>query len=102
MVARKNRSSKTTLGKKALAYIKTAKGETQIKILEFPFSTPELPGIKMYTEPVGSRVGIFIENVSCPALVFETMDVPKGYRAEVFSGCSLVINNVNYIFTVEN
>ena len=102
MVPRKNRNSKTTLGTKALAYLKQSTGETRIKILEYPFSTPELPGIKLYTEPLGNRVGIFIENVSCPALEFETMNVPTGYRAELFSGCSLVIDGENYIFTVEN
>ena len=102
MVARKSRGSKTTLGAKALAYLKQTTGETRMKIMEYPFTAPELPGIKLYTEQVGSRIGIFIENVSCPAVEFETMNVPTGYRAELFSGCSLVIDGEHYVFTVEN
>lgn len=102
MVSRKRKESKTTLGKKPIAYIKKLSDNSTIDILEYPFTDPQLEGIKIYSEPVGSRAGLFIENVSCPSVEFETMNVPKGYRVEIFSGCSLVIEKVQYVFTVEN
>lgn len=86
---------------KALAYLRRA-DDRLIRIMEYPFTDQEVPGIRIFTEYLGNRMGIFVENTGCNSLVFENTLVARDTRTEIFSGCTLFVDCVKYTFIIEN
>lgn len=86
---------------KALAYLRRA-DDRLIRIMNYPFTDQDVPGIRIFTESVGNRTGIFVENTACNSLVFENTLVARDTKTEIFSGCSLFIDCVKYTFIIEN
>ena len=70
--------------------------------LDYPFTSSKVEGAVIYTLNLSGRKGLFIKNVSCRSLLFENMPIEAGTSEELFSGCSLQINDEKYMFIVEN
>ena len=87
---------------KALAYLTKNSDNSMIRIMSFPFRSDDVAGMVITCEAVGDRKGLFVENISCSSLDFEGLDIPAGSKAELFSGCSLIISGEKYTFNIEN
>ena len=87
---------------KALAYLRKNADDSIIRIMNFPFKSEEVAGMVIICENIGNRKAMFIENLSCGTINFEGLDIPSGNKAELFSGCSIVVSGEKYTFNVEN
>ena len=87
---------------KAAAYLEKTSDGSVIRIMDFPFSSPDVEGAVIFLQNSGDIPDIFVKNVSCSALAFEGNVIEQGATAEIFSGCSLEINGEKYMFKVEN
>lgn len=86
---------------KAIAYLRKSDG-TIIRIMSFPFTDSSLDGIIIYSRNTNNRTAIFIKNNSHNTIIFENSEIRYCETAEIFSGCSLIINGMNYTFYIEN
>ena len=87
---------------RAMAYLRKTSDDSLIKIMDYPFTSSKVEGAVIYTLNSSGRKGLFIKNVSCRSLLFENMPIEAGTSEELFSGCSLQINDEKYMFIVEN
>lgn len=87
---------------RARAYLKRSSDESLIKIMDYPFSSPQIDGAVIYALELSGTTSLFIKNVSCSSLMFENVQMKDESSEELFSGCSLQINGENYMFIVEN
>ena len=87
---------------KAAAYLEKMSDGSVIRIMDFPFSSPEAEGAVIFLHNTGEMPDIFIKNVSCGSLAFEGNPIGQGETAEIFSCCTLEINGEKYMFKVEN
>ena len=87
---------------KAAAYLEKISDGSVIRIMNFPFRSPEAEGAVIFLHNSGEIPDIFIKNVSCESLLFEGNPIEQGESAEIFSCCTLEINGEKYMFKVEN
>lgn len=87
---------------RTLAYIKKLSDDSIIKIKHYPFSSKKLSDIIFFEKKFAGETLLYVENTSCNSLRLENIEVPIGEKVEIFSGCSLFINDELYTFIVEN
>ena len=97
-----NGASNADPGGIAAAYLKKISDNSVIKIMSFPFTDPRTDGTVIYSLDKEGAVSIYIMNISAKYLAFEGASVTEGAAAEIFSGCTLDINDTKYTFIVEN